>query len=124
MRGIDIMLRSGYYTDKDRFTGIYYENEPLYSEECANELNHMVERIENLKQEVNYLNLKVSIHKHPLWSTREAEKKVKELQNEVDILKVSNEEMEDYLARLEEKNEQLKSKNKKQATALKNICEV
>ena len=39
-------------------------------------------------------------------------KRLNELQNEVDILKASNVEMEDYLARLEEKNEQLKSEYK------------
>ena len=38
-----------------------------------------VDRLNELHEENTYLKLELDTHKHPLWSTREAERKVSEL---------------------------------------------
>jgi len=51
--------------------------------ECADLLNELSEENEQLR-------LELETHKHPLWSTREAEKKVNKLNEEINQLRIEN----------------------------------
>ena len=48
-------------------------------EEIAKRMNEQQATISALKEENEQLRLELETHKHPLWSTREAERKVNEL---------------------------------------------
>jgi len=69
--------------DKDRYTGIWDEhgeNDELCVSEIVNLLNVF-------NDENKQLRLELDTHKHPLWSTREAEKIINELKQENEQLK-------------------------------------
>ena len=59
-----------------------FDNERL--EELLNELD---EENDGLKRQIVSLRVELDTHKHPLWSTREAENKIKELADENEQLK-------------------------------------
>ena len=66
---------------------------------------------EQLKKEIISLNVELDTHKHPLWSTREAERIVNELKQENEQLKQQREEL--FIRERDTKNDwrELKKKN-------------
>ena len=61
-------------------------------------LNGLVDDNERLKKENIDLKVELDTHKHPLWSTREAERIVNELEKENDELKQSNNMLREELS--------------------------
>ena len=121
----------------DEYTGsLYCNDEPLMIEEVCNLLNE-------LHEENTYLKLELDTHKHPLWSTREAERIVNELKEEngqlknenqkldekiclltMDLIKTkSYEQLEKELNRIKNDNEKLKNENAKMKKELSLLAE-
>ena len=50
-----------------------------YFDEIIDLLNNLAEENEQLKKQIKELKVELDTHKHPLWSTREAERKVSKL---------------------------------------------
>ena len=69
--------------------------------EVQNEkINRLEEENEQLKNKIKSLTIELSTHKHPLWSTREAERVVNELKKENEELKTENHYLKNKLKRL------------------------
>lgn len=60
------------YGETDLFEWVEDNGEMISTKECVNKLNEQ-------DKEIGLLRLELDTHKHPLWSTREAERKVNEL---------------------------------------------
>lgn len=95
------------YDDRNKFN--HYD----WLTDCnkiVNLLNELAEENEQLKRELTSLRVELDTHKHPLWSTREAERIVNELKEENEQLKhdatILIQANQDY----RKENEQLKSK--------------
>ena len=75
---------------EDKIRNEYFET----NKEIVDRLNALHKENEQLKsiaEENRQLRLKLDIHKHPLWSTREAERIVNKLKEENEQLKLENE---------------------------------
>jgi len=67
-----------YYGQLPLSEGIYYKSN---AEKLCKWLNEQHELLNTLHKENQQLKLELDTHKHPLWSTREAERKINELTN-------------------------------------------
>ena len=74
----------------------------------CNLLNKQDERIQELENENRMLRVKLDTHKHPLWSTREAERVVNELEEEDKQIKQKIKELKKEIERLKEDNKSLR----------------
>lgn len=76
----------------DGFTDTMSDEEYINPHQVARLLNEFYEENEQLKRELTSLRVELDTHKHPLWSTREAERKVKELvDNLADVIEKNTE---------------------------------
>lgn len=62
----------------DNLTGDWYNINPVHIVDTCNKL---WEQVVKLREENEQLRLELETHKHPLWSTREAERKLSEATN-------------------------------------------
>ena len=114
-----------------QYSGVHYNGEQLTNFEVVDLLNNLSEdneylekrfkeeewhydhidedrdawrhKCQELEKENEQLKLELDTHKHPLWSTREAERIVNELKQEIEELKEEIKDLNDVLARYEEK---------------------
>lgn len=109
----------------DEYDGTFSIQDKLYWKENKHlhSLDEIVDLLNKLEEENRQLKLELDTHKHPLWSTREAERIVNELKQEneqlkkilgflrndnaTDILNVLNSQ-ENQIMELKKENEQLK----------------
>ena len=68
-------------------------------------VSDVVDLLNELSTENEQLKLELDTHKHPLWSTREAERIVNELKQENEQLKKENKKLNCIIKQLEEKYE-------------------
>lgn len=73
----------------DEYDGTFSIQDKLYCEENKHlhSLDEIVDLLNKLEEENRQLRLELDTHKHPLWSTREAERIVNELKQENEQLK-------------------------------------
>lgn len=75
------------YSQIKEYIGEEYTDRPLRNDEIVDLLNKLSDENEQLKNEVINLEVELDTHKHPLWSTREAERIINELKKENEQLK-------------------------------------
>ena len=73
----------------DEYDGTFSIQDKLYWKENKHlhSLDEIVDLLNKLEEENRQLRLELDTHKHPLWSTREAERIVNELKQENEQLK-------------------------------------
>lgn len=59
----------------------------IYDNDKKMTLEEVTERLNEQQDEIESLKLELSTHKHPLWSTREAERVVNEQKEEIERLR-------------------------------------
>ena len=72
--------------------------------------SYLLDKIKELEEENEQLRLELETHKHPLWSTREAEKKVNELSDSLADEVKKNGVLNEELNQLRIENMRLKKK--------------
>lgn len=82
----------------------------LTSEEIVEELNQLDEKVVELAEENEQLRVELETHKHPLWSTREAERKVNKLADSLADEVKKNGLLNEEINRLRIENMRLKKK--------------
>ena len=88
------------------------EEKILFGEDTVGLLNMLHEENEKLKRELTSLRVELDTHRHPLWSTREAERKVKELVDNLADMIEKNTELYDEVNRLRIENMRLRELRK------------
>ena len=90
-----------------------------YGEKVCDLLNEQHDEIERLNCKIVSLRVELDTHKHPLWSTREAERVVNELKNEngqlkEDLHNIRKAQFEDVkeFERIYKESDELKEENK------------
>ena len=91
------------YGETDLFEWVEDNGEMISTKECVDKLNELYEENEQLR-------LELETHKHPLWSTREAEKKVNKLADSLADEVKKNGLLNEELNQLRIENMRLKKK--------------
>lgn len=94
----DLYVKEGvsWYVDEYHFPNYarHIDGEISFSLGSKNEAVRLCKLLNEMENERKFLRLELDTHKHPLWSTREAERKVKELEDEIEMLKQGKKDIE------------------------------